>query len=43
MSPQPRDEQADRIKENLRAADFSKMSFNEFDELFEDRDPFEFL
>jgi len=38
-------DQDERIKENLRDCDrdFSGMSYMEFEELFEDRDPFEFL
>lgn len=37
------DEQADRIRENLRDVDWDRISLNDFEELFEDRDPFEFL
>ena len=37
------DEQTERIKENLEGVDFEKIGFFEFDDLFEDRDPFEFL
>lgn len=38
-------EQDERIKENLREVngDFTGMSYDEFQDLFEDRDPFEFL
>lgn len=39
----PKDEQAERIKENLAEADFSRMSFSEMEDLFEDRDIAEFL
>jgi hypothetical protein len=37
--------QDERIKENLRGVnwDFTGMSYPEFEDLFEDRDPFEFL
>jgi hypothetical protein len=37
------DEQAERIKENLRDADFSEMTFSEMEDIFEDRDIAEFL
>ena len=37
------DEQTERIMENLQGVDWTKIGFNEFDDLFEDRDPFEFL
>ena len=39
-----KDEQAERIRENLKeAGDWSEMTLDEFEEIFEDRDPFEFL
>lgn len=37
------DEQAQRIQENLAEADFSKMTFSEMEDIFEDRDIAEFL
>jgi hypothetical protein len=37
------EEQSLRIWENLEDADFEEMSFSELEDLFEDRDPFEFL
>jgi hypothetical protein len=41
----PRDEQAERIVENLRDIDynFRGMNYDQFQDLFEDRDPVEFL
>lgn len=39
----PHDEQGDRIRENMKDADFSTMSFFEMEDLFEDRDIAEFL
>jgi hypothetical protein len=36
-------EQNERIRENLLYADWEEMTFFEFEDLFEDRDPFEFL
>jgi hypothetical protein len=39
----PKDEQGERIMENLREADFSKMTFSEMEAIFEDRDIAEFL
>ena len=36
-------EQSLRIWENLEDVDFEDMTFSEFEDLFEDRDPFEFL
>ncbi len=40
--PKPRrDEQAERILENL--GDVRGMNYDQFQDLFEDRDPFEFL
>ncbi len=45
MSEQLRDEQGERIKELVR--DYyenpQEYSFQEFEDMFEDRDPFEFL
>jgi hypothetical protein len=38
-----RDEQAERIKENLALFDPEEDSFFDWEEIFEDRDPFEFL
>jgi hypothetical protein len=40
------DEQAERIRENLalyRASAQYEYTFQEYEEIFEDRDPFEFL
>ena len=37
------DQQAERIKENVKYADWDDMNLDDFEELFEDRDPFEFL
>jgi hypothetical protein len=42
----PVDEQAERIRENLALYQSSaqyEYTFEEFEEIFEDRDPFEFL
>jgi len=36
-------EQNERIEENLRYADWENMTFTEFEDMFEDRDPFEFI
>ena len=36
-------EQTERITQAVQEADFSEMSFEEFADLFEDRDPEEFL
>jgi len=36
-------EQNERIRENLFYADWDEMTFDEFEEMFEDRDPTEFL
>lgn len=41
--PQPQDEQAQRIRENMADIDWETVSFDELDDLFEDRDPAEFL
>ena len=32
-----------RIRENLQYADFDEMDFEDFEDMFEDRDPIEFL
>lgn len=40
--PEEKD-QTERIKGNLKDADFENMSYEDFEELFEDRDPAEFL
>ena len=32
-----------RIRENVRQADWAEMTLDDFEELFEDRDPFEFI
>ena len=37
------DEQGDRIKERWAEAQNDFMTFDEFEDIFEDRDPFEFL
>jgi hypothetical protein len=37
------EEQSLRIWENLEDVDFEDLSLEEFEDLFEDRDPFEFL
>lgn len=39
----PKDEQAERIRENMKDIDWDTISFNDLDDLFEDRDPAEFL
>lgn len=36
-------DQDERIRENLADLDFEDMSFEEFEDMFEDRDPTEFL
>jgi hypothetical protein len=36
-------EQNERIHENLQYADWGSMTFDDFEEMFEDRDPLEFL
>lgn len=38
-----KDEQAERIQENWKDAQSRPISLEEFEEIFEDRDPFEFL
>ena len=38
-----KEEQAARIREALAEADFSEMDFFEFEDIFEDADPLEFL
>ena len=37
------DEQSNRIAENLREFDWETATFDEMEDLFEDRDPCEFL
>jgi len=37
------DEQTQRILSNLEGVDFTTLSLWEFEDLFEDRDPFEFI
>ena len=37
------DEQTERIQENMQGIDWENISFDELDEIFEDRDPAEFL
>lgn len=37
------DEQGERIRENWEAAQNEHMTLADFEEIFEDRDPFEFL
>lgn len=41
--PRPKDEQGDRIRENLAEADPSTMSIRDLEAIFEDRDIAEFL
>ena len=36
-------EQNERIRENLKYADWEDMDFQELEDMFEDRDPIEFL
>ena len=43
MSTDGKKDQDNRILENLRDADFSTMTFSEMEDIFEDRDPAEFL
>lgn len=45
-SAEPIDEQGERIKENLKEYEASapyEFTMQEFEDIFEDRDPFEFL
>jgi hypothetical protein len=42
-APSGADEQAERIKENLKGVDYDNLSLADFEDLFEDRDPMEFL
>ena len=37
------DEQGERITENMKYIDWENMDLDEIEEVFEDRDPFEFL
>lgn len=37
------DEQSNRIAEAVAEADWDEMTLSDFEDMFEDRDPFEFL
>ncbi len=43
LATEPEPSQDERIRENLRGADFENMTFEDFEDMFEDRDPCEFL
>jgi hypothetical protein len=43
VATSPQQCQDERIREKVADVNWEKMTFGEFDEIFEDRDPFEFL